>query len=54
MDGTITSLIVEETAIVLEVSPVTGRRGWSSARLWLYRKLAGVTADGPGSLETAR
>jgi len=47
-------LTVEETATVLKVSPVTGRRDWSSAKIWLYRELAGVTDDGPGSLETAR
>jgi RNA polymerase sigma factor (TIGR02999 family) len=47
-------LSVEETATVLKVSPVTVRRDWSSAKIWLYRELAGETHDGPGSLETAR
>jgi len=47
-------LSVEETAIVLKVSPVTVRRDWSSAKIWLYRELTGETDDGPGSLETAR
>jgi len=47
-------LSVEETAMVLKVSPVTVRRDWSSAQIWLYRELAGETDDGPGSLETAR
>ena len=37
---------VEETAVVLRVSPVTVRRDWSSAKIWLYRD--------DGSLETAR
>ena len=32
-------LSVEETAEVLEVSPVTVRRDWSSAKIWLYREL---------------
>jgi RNA polymerase sigma factor (TIGR02999 family) len=47
-------LSVEETAMVLKVSPVTVRRDWSSAKIWLYRELAGESDDGLGSLETAR
>lgn len=47
-------LTVEETAMVLKVSPVTVRRDWSSAKIWLYRELTGETDDGLGSLETAR
>ena len=47
-------LSVEETAIVLKVSPVTVRRDWSSAKIWLYRELTAGTDDGLGSLETAR
>ena len=47
-------LTVEETATVLNMSPVTVRRDWSSAKIWLYRELTGGTDDGPGSLETAR
>jgi RNA polymerase sigma factor (TIGR02999 family) len=47
-------LTVEETATVLKVSPVTVRRDWSSARIWLYRELTGATDDGLRSLETAR
>ena len=47
-------LSIEETAMVLKVSPVTVRRDWSSAKIWLYRELSGETDDGPGSLETAR
>jgi len=34
-------LSVEETAEVLKVSPVTVRRDWSSAKIWLYRELTG-------------
>jgi RNA polymerase sigma factor (TIGR02999 family) len=47
-------LSVEETAMVLKVSPVTVRRDWSSAKIWLYRALTGEADDGLGSLETAR
>jgi RNA polymerase sigma factor (TIGR02999 family) len=47
-------LSVEETAAVLKVSPVTVRRDWSSAKIWLYRELTGETDDGLGSVETAR
>jgi hypothetical protein len=35
-------------------SPVTVRRDWSSAKIWLYRELAGEANDGLGSLEAAR
>ena len=34
-------LSVEETAVVLKVSPVTVMRDWSSAKVWLYRELSG-------------
>ena len=47
-------LSVEETARVLNVSPITVRRDWSSAKIWLYRELSGEASDGSGSLETAR
>ena len=47
-------LSVEETAAVIKVSPVTVRRDWSSAKIWLYRELSGETEDGLGSVETAR
>ena len=47
-------LSVDETATVLKVSPVTVRRDWSSAKIWLYRALTGETDDGLESLETAR
>jgi RNA polymerase sigma-70 factor (ECF subfamily) len=39
-------LSVEETAEVLKVSTVTVKRDWSSAKLWLYRELAGGAAHG--------
>jgi len=38
----------------LKVSPVTVRRDWSSAKIWLHRELTGESDDGLGSLETAR
>lgn len=34
-------LTVDETAVVLKVSPVTVRRDWSAAKIWLYRELTG-------------
>jgi RNA polymerase sigma-70 factor (ECF subfamily) len=34
-------LTVDETAEVLKVSPVTVRRDWSAAKIWLYRQLTG-------------
>jgi RNA polymerase sigma factor (TIGR02999 family) len=34
-------LSVEETAEVLQISPVTVKRDWRAAKLWLYRELAG-------------
>ena len=39
-------LSVEETAEVLGVSPITVMREWKSAKAWLYRELAGPTANG--------
>ena len=43
-------LSVDETAAVLKVSPVTVRRDWSSAKVWLHRELTGRTDDGLGSI----
>jgi len=39
-------LSVEETAEVLKVSAVTVKRDWRTAKLWLYRELAGEVGDG--------
>ncbi len=39
-------LSVEETAEVLKVSAITVKRDWSSAKLWLYRELAGGATHG--------
>jgi RNA polymerase sigma-70 factor (ECF subfamily) len=47
-------LNVEETAEVLKVSPVTVKRDWRGAKLWLYRELTAGTTDGLGTLETSR
>jgi RNA polymerase sigma factor (TIGR02999 family) len=34
-------LTVEETALVLKISPVTVRREWSAAKIWLFKELTG-------------
>jgi len=47
-------LSVEETAEVLNVSPVTVMRDWSTAKAWLYRELTGGTGDGRRTVETSR
>lgn len=47
-------LSVEETADVLRVAPITVMREWKSAKAWLYRELAGPTADGNPALESGR
>jgi RNA polymerase sigma factor (TIGR02999 family) len=40
-------LSVEETAVVLEISPVTVRRDWRAAKIWLYRELTGGSVAPP-------
>jgi RNA polymerase sigma-70 factor, ECF subfamily len=47
-------LSVEETAAVLQVSSITVIREWKSAKAWLYRELAGPTANGQRPLEPRR
>ena len=47
-------LSVDETAEVLQVSPITVMREWKSAKAWLYRELAGGTGHGPRTLESRR
>jgi RNA polymerase sigma-70 factor, ECF subfamily len=43
-------LTVEETAVVLKISPITVRRDWSAAKIWLYRELTGQRpASVPGT-----
>ncbi len=44
-------LSVDETAEVLKISPVTVRRDWSTAKLWLYGAMTGRTRDGFAPLE---
>jgi|SRR5579872_954414 RNA polymerase sigma-70 factor (ECF subfamily) len=44
-------LSVEETAEVLNVSPITVMRDWSTARAWLYREMKGEPQDGSRALE---
>jgi RNA polymerase sigma-70 factor (ECF subfamily) len=39
-------LSVEETAEVLRISPITVKRDWRAAKLWLYRELTG-SVDAP-------
>jgi RNA polymerase sigma-70 factor (ECF subfamily) len=47
-------LSVDEIAAVLKISPVTVRRDWSAAKLWLYRELSGKADDGRGAVEASR
>ena len=47
-------LSVDETAEVLHVSSITVMREWKSAKAWLYRELAGLTANAQLSLESRR
>jgi RNA polymerase sigma factor (sigma-70 family) len=47
-------LSIEETAAVLNVSAVTVRRDWSTAKVWLYREMAGLDTDGPDAVDKAR
>ena len=41
-------LSVEETAEVLNVSPITVMRDWSTARAWLYREMSGAFHEWAG------
>jgi len=47
-------LTVDEAAEVLHVSSITVMREWKSAKAWLYRELAGLTANGQLTLESRR
>ena len=47
-------LSLEETAEVLNVSPITVKRDWSAARVWLYRELTGGKGHEPQALEASR
>jgi RNA polymerase sigma-70 factor (ECF subfamily) len=46
-------LSVEETAEVLKISPITVKRDWRAAKIWLYRELTGARTDEPPTLETS-
>lgn len=37
-------LSIEDTSVVLGVSPATVKRSWTSARAWLYREISGESA----------
>lgn len=41
-------LTVEETAEALDISPATVKRGWDTARAWLYQHLRGRSCDESG------
>jgi RNA polymerase sigma-70 factor (ECF subfamily) len=47
-------LSIEETAAVLDVSPITVRRDWTTAKVWLLRELTGQRGDGSSSLGNSR
>ncbi|MDH4063077.1 MAG: sigma-70 family RNA polymerase sigma factor [Acidobacteriota bacterium] len=47
-------LSVEETADVLQVSPITVMREWKSAKAWLFRELTGGAGYGPRTLGSRR
>jgi RNA polymerase sigma-70 factor (ECF subfamily) len=47
-------LNIDEAATVLKVSPITVRRDWTSAKLWLYRALIDRSGDGSGSMDPDR
>ena len=36
-------LSIEETAQIIDISPATTKREWTTARLWLYRAMIGET-----------
>jgi RNA polymerase sigma factor (TIGR02999 family) len=36
-------LSIEETAHVIDISPATTKREWSTARIWLHREMSGET-----------
>jgi DNA-directed RNA polymerase specialized sigma24 family protein len=36
-------LSIEETAQIVDISPATTKREWTTARIWLYRAMSGET-----------
>ena len=47
-------LSVEETAEVLNISPVTVMRDWGTARAWLYHEIRNGSHDGSSAMEKGR
>ena len=37
-------LSIDETSVVLGISPATVKRDWETARVWLHREIGGLTA----------
>ena len=37
-------LSIDETSVVLGISPATVKRDWETARVWLHREISGLTA----------
>jgi len=46
-------LSIEETAAVLDISPITVRRDWTTAKVWLFRELT-ERANGSSPVGSAR
>ena len=47
-------LSIDETAAVLDISPMTVRRDWITAKIWLFRELMGQSVDGSSALGNPR
>ncbi len=43
-------LSVEETALALDISPITVKRDWNSAKAWLYREIAKARPNESGTV----
>ncbi len=43
-------LSVEQTAVVMGISPASVKRSWHSARAWLHRELTGGNVDDTGAV----
>jgi DNA-directed RNA polymerase specialized sigma24 family protein len=37
-------LSIDETSVVLGISPATVKRDWATARVWLHREIRGLPA----------
>lgn len=40
-------MTIDETAVALDISPATVKRGWAMAQAWLFRELARSSGDAP-------